>query len=319
MKKTVFALLAIGSVLAGCSTHRSATSWAIEKALWHKDIKSTLQQQSPAQFQTLLGKKATDNAKPYPNPQKYIKSKVAETNINGMQVFVWNDTGDKNQAVILYTHGGAYINQPVKNHFKAVDTIANQLNAKVVFPIYPKLPKHTYQETYKNLDNLYRELLKTHSPKNIHFMGDSAGGGLALGMALYAKDNQLPQPKNIVLLSPWLDINTNNPDIVNYEKNDPMLSAWGLNELGKLWANGDTNNPYVSPLLGDLTGLGKISIFVGTHEIFLPDNEKLHKQLTEQGIKHNYTAVPKMNHVYVIFPIKEAKQAQKQIVDILRK
>lgn len=318
MKKTILSLTLITMILTGCSTHRSVGSWAVEKALWHKDTKSALQEQSPTQFQASLDKKTLESDKPFPNPQKYIKSKVTETSIDGMQVFVWNDTGDKNQPVILYTHGGAYISQPVKYHFKAVDNIANDLTAKVVFPIYPKTPKYTYQETYAKLDKLYRELLKTHSPNNIHFMGDSAGGGLALGMALYAKDNNLPQPKNIVLLSPWLDINTNNPDIVNYENNDPRLSAWGLNQLGKLWAKGDTNNPYVSPLFGDLTGLGKISIFVGTHEIFLPDNEKLHTLLTQKGIAHNYTAVAKMNHVYAILPIKEAKQAQRQIVEILK-
>lgn len=318
MKTLTLALMAV-LLLSGCQSQRSLSSWTVEKVLTYRG-KAMFDEQPQAQFDTMLANKAIENTTPVANPQTYIKSKVSESQINGMQVFVWNDTGDKNQPVILYTHGGAYINQPLKYHFKAVDNIANDLNAKVVFPIYPKLPKHTYQETYANLDKLYRELLKTHSPNNIHFMGDSAGGGLALGLALYAKDNGLPQPKNIVLLSPWLDIATNNPDIAYYEKQDPMLSAWGLNQLGQLWANGKDNmqNPYVSPLFGDLTRLGKISIFVGTHEIFLPDNQKLHEQLTKQNIAHHYTVVPKMNHVYAILPIKEAKHAQKQIVEILR-
>lgn len=82
MKKTILSLTLITMILTGCSTHRSVGSWAVEKALWHKDTKSALQEQSPTQFQASLDKKTLESDKPFPNPQKYIKSKVTETSIN---------------------------------------------------------------------------------------------------------------------------------------------------------------------------------------------------------------------------------------------
>lgn len=242
--------------------------------------------------------------------------------MDGMQVFVWNDKQDPNQKVLFYIHGGAYINQPTDFHYKAVDKMAQELDAKVVFPNYPKAPRYTYEDAFPKMEKLYRQMLdQTADSKNITLMGDSAGGGFSLGFAMYVRDHKLPQPKDIILLSPWMDLATDNPAIADYEAVDPILSAWGLDRMGELWSNGRANmdNPYVSPIYGDFGGLGKLSIFVGTHEIFLPDNQKLHDLLTQQGIDHNYIQADKMNHVYVIFPIPEAKEAQEQMVEIIKR
>ena len=106
-----------------------------------------------------------------------------------MQVFVWNDNKDANQKVILFLHGGAYVLQPSMMHFNMVHKIAQAIDAKVVFPIYPKAPKHQYRETYEKLEKVYRGLLEEHTnPNSIIVMGDSAGGGLSLGFAIYLKD-----------------------------------------------------------------------------------------------------------------------------------
>jgi acetyl esterase/lipase len=37
-------------------------------------------------------------------------------------------------------------------------------------------------------------------------MGDSSGGGMALALAQKARDAGLQQPRDLVLLSPWLDV-----------------------------------------------------------------------------------------------------------------
>lgn len=152
-----------------------------------------------------------------------------------MQVFTWNDKNDKNQKIILYIHGGAYLSQPISFHFHAVDKIARDLDAKVVFPIYPKIPRYPYKDAFSKMETHYKQVLaETSSSHNIMIMGDSAGGGFSLGFSLYARDHNLPEPKDIILLSPWLDLATDNVEAVNYEKFDPILSAWGLNRIGEL-------------------------------------------------------------------------------------
>ena len=49
--------------------------------------------------------------------------------------------------------------------------------------------------------------------EKLTIMGDSAGGGMSLALAQKFREECLPQPSNIVLLSPWLDITMTNPDI----------------------------------------------------------------------------------------------------------
>ncbi len=41
--------------------------------------------------------------------------------------------------------------------------------------------------------------------------------------------------------------------------------------------------------------------------------------LEEKGIEYNYFEMDKMNHVFQIYPIPEAKMIQKQIVDIIKR
>ncbi|MFC3927195.1 alpha/beta hydrolase [Streptococcus caprae] len=322
LKRAGLILLTITALLWGYARlveQRSVASWGIERVLWLSGMKKSQQDYPEEKYAAYLSELQAISDQPFAKPK--LSQEVTETRVDGMQVFTWNDKQDPNQKVLFYIHGGGYVGQPKSLHFSTVERIAKELDAKVVFPIYPKVPAYTYEDAFPKMEALYKQILsETADPQNITLMGDSAGGGFSLGFAMYARDHELPQPKDIILLSPWLDVATDNPEVADYEALDPMLSAWELSRTGELWANGRANmdNPYVSPIYGDFDGLGKISMFVGTHELFLPDNQKLHDLLTQQGIDHNYIEADKMNHVYAIYPIPEAKEAQEQMVDIIQ-
>ena len=299
---------------------RSFSSYLIERLLFLFVKPLTYSKDEPEKFEQELNKWAKGNDVPIANPKKYIKVDVQEKDVDGMQVFVWNEKRDTNQKVILFLHGGAYILQPSMMHFTLVHKIAKAIDAKVVFPIYPKAPKHQYRETYGKLEQLYRGLLEENTnPNSIIIMGDSAGGGLSLGFAIYLKELSLPQPKELVLFSPWVDIATDNPEIASYEPFDPILKQSGIHEVAKFWAGEDLKQPLVSPLFGDLSGLGRISIYIGMHDILYPDNRLLHEKLLKEGIDHRYIEREKMNHVYVGLPIKEARVDIQELIEELRK
>lgn len=298
---------------------RSFLSWTIEQAMWvQRKRTDSSENKTQDELNEWLKQKECKNDEILPIPKSTI-CKVQETWLDGMQTFVWNYKDDEDQKVVLYLHGGAYMNQPVKYHYKAVEYLVNKLDAKVVFPVYPKTPKYTFKDTYVRLDKLYRDLVKETDSNQISFVGDSAGGGLALGFAMYLRDKGLPQPKDIILSSPWLDVECGNDEIKDYENKDPMLDLWAAPKIGLLWAGTkeDMRNPYVSPLFGSFENLGKIAIFVGTNEILLPDNQKLHEILQEQGIEHYYEVGHLMNHDYVIYPIPEGRKALEKIVNII--
>ena len=95
-------------------------------------------------------------------------------------------------------------------------------------------------------------------------MGDSAGGGLALAFCEYLAVNDLPQPENLILMSPWIDISMSGDyDEVEF---DPIGGVDALREMGKAWAGDlDLKDYRVSPMFGDVSKLQKTTIFVGTH------------------------------------------------------
>lgn len=223
--------------------------------------------------------------------------------------------GEQNcNRVILYLHGGAFINQPLRQHWKFVDNLYQETKIPIVFPLYPKAPEYNYKDTIKYLDKIYSDLLKKDY-EEIIFMGDSAGGGLVLSLVQYFEEKNVKVPNKLILLSPWVDLTMENEKIDKYEKVDPMLAKVGLREIGRVWANdSDLTNYLLSPINGKLDLSYEVTLIVGTHEIFLPDVRKLKKILVENNHKVHYYEYKNMNHVFPLYPIPEADKAFKQIL-----
>lgn len=246
-----------------------------------------------------------------------IKNEMFE----GMQILVFNNKQKTGQKTILYLHGGAYIHQPLQAHYFALQEFATKLDAKIIMPIYFKAPRFSYKDNYHIIVDLYKKILSQTPSEKIIFMGDSAGGGFVLSLAQYLRNENIAGPKRIVLFSPWLDLNTNNPEIAKYEKDDPMLASWELQVDGEYWANGkeNMNNYLVSPIFGSFANLGRISIFVGTREIFYPEVMKLCNILKSDEIDYDLFVGKEQNHVYVLYPIKEGQDARKKVIKLLSK
>ena len=246
-----------------------------------------------------------------------IKSEMFE----GMQILVFNNKQKNEQKTIFYLHGGAYIHQPLQAHYFALQEFATKLDAKIIMPIYFKAPHFSYKDNYHIIVELYKKILSQTPNEKIIFMGDSAGGGFALSLAQYLRNENIAGPKRIVLFSPWLDLNTNNPEIAKYEKDDPMLASWELQVDGEYWANGkeNMNNYLVSTIFGSFENFGRISIFVGTREIFYPEVMKLCNILKSNEIDYDLFVGKEQNHVYVLYPIKEGQDARKKVIKLLSK
>lgn len=220
--------------------------------------------------------------------------------------------------VVLYIHGGAYVNQITKSHWNMLGKVARGSGAAFYIPNYPLAPAHTWKEGYALMDALYRQLLKEYKADDIILMGDSAGGGFALAFAEYLDTASLPQPGKIIAFSPWLDLSMENPEIPDYEASDPMLSAYGLVEMGKRWADGlDLKDYRMSPIYGPLDHLDHIYLFVGTREIFYPDITAFYSSLKQAG-KYTELYIGKgLNHVYPVYPIPEAEDAVQNVCRII--
>ena len=150
-------------------------------------------------------------------------------------------------------------------------------------------------------------------------MGDSAGGGLALGLVQDFVQNSVKLPKGLILLSPWVDLTMSNPDIKQYIKKDPLLHVDTLLADAKAWAGDrDLSDWKVSPLYGEMKGLPEVLLFSGTRELLYPDIVLLAEKLRKANIKTDFEIGENLNHVFPAFPIPEADVAINKIVEFVK-
>jgi len=254
--------------------------------------------------------------------KKYYKSQRIETlRIKNQDVFFVEPKKSLNtDKVILYLHGGAYVFGILKYHWDFIEQLTTRLKYKVVLPDYPLAPEFSYKENMDFVLELYQQLLEEHAPSQIQIMGDSAGGGLALAFSLVLKEKNLPQPNKLILLSPWLDISMTNPKIEEVEAKDYMLDKEHLKRVGALYAKDtSTENPWVSPIYGKLKDLPKMHLFIGTHDILLPDCQKFRDMGDDLRLNLTYYEYPLMPHCWMIFPIPESSEVVDKICSIITK
>lgn len=281
-----------------------------------KELTDEMTQEKEEVYEKLILK----NRQMVKHPFAAIFKNVEEYLYQGIQVFQWNDQGDEDQLVIFYLHGGGYIWQPNDYQFLSVDRIAQSCNAKVIMPVYPKAPEYNYKDAFPVLLHLYQELLESHDSRSIHFIGDSAGGGLALALAYYIEGENLPQPADLILLSPWLDLTNSHPDIEKANELEAFFGLDGLNIAAQSWAGDaeDLEHIYTSPKYGDPRKLtSAISIFTGTHETFYYDIRDFIEKLDDYDIPHFLEVGQGQLHVYPFFPTLEGKQARDKIAHII--
>ncbi|MET7731881.1 alpha/beta hydrolase fold domain-containing protein [Streptomyces sp. NPDC005402] len=170
------------------------------------------------------------------------------------------------------------------------------------------------------MTEVYRQLLERLPASSVTLAGDSAGAGLALGVAQELRAAGLPQPRRIVLISPWLDLTLSQPAVQDVARHDPWLSPAGLVEMGRVWAGGDDpSDPRLSPINGPLTGLAPVSVYIGTRDIFYPDVCRLRDRAAAEGTTHDVTVCANAVHVYPLTPTPEGRAAATRIVrDISR-
>ncbi|MFD1032660.1 alpha/beta hydrolase [Metaplanococcus flavidus] len=256
-----------------------------------------------------------------------MKADVRKTKTDGMPVYSVRShtrpaTVNSHKRHVFYIPGGGYVMQPHKRHWRFLRKLAKEAGWDSTVPIYPTVPNHTYEESFRKVLAQYKKLLLEVPAEKIVLMGDSAGGGFALAIAQQLKKEGLPQPGDLVLLSPWLDASMSDPRQIELEKIDPYLSRYGLKKLGDLWAGprGDSGNPFVSPINGDLRGLAQITVLTGTHTLLLTDARNLKDRMARAGVDIQYYEYPKMTHGFMLYPlIPEADAAVNQLISAVNR
>ncbi|MCV7228168.1 alpha/beta hydrolase [Mycolicibacterium komossense] len=254
-------------------------------------------------------------------PSRLTKStryQVAHETISGFDCYTVKSNicgaSAASRASVIYVHGGAYVNQIDRAHWKLVCAIADATQCPVRVPLYGLAPQHCAEEA---IDLLGTAMGRAAQRGPTYIAGDSSGAGLALAATQTVVIAGAIPPLGLTLISPWLDIALTNPVIATIATRDPWLAVPGLRECGRVWARTlPPEDNRVSPIHGELHNLPPIDLYVGDRDIFVADCRQLRDSIGDDRI--TYHEHPGAIHVYPLLPVPEAKPARRSLLSHIR-
>lgn len=161
---------------------------------------------------------------------------------------------------------------------------------------YRMPPEHTFPAALDDSLAAYRRAIAEVGSGRVVIGGRSAGGNLALATVLRARDEGLPPPAGLVLLSPEVDL-TESGDSFRTNRGLDVNLPGSLMRANLLYAGGaDLAHPYLSPLFGRFAAdFPPTFIQTGTRDLMLSNAVRLHRALREAGAQaelHVFEAMP---------------------------
>jgi len=222
------------------------------------------------------------------------RSKVETRTIGGVVCHVGTpDTADGR--VYLFIHGGAFVFGGGDYAKMWGGLLADRMGVSTVSVDYRMPPDHPFPAAPQDCLAVYRALIETHDPRRIVIGGSSAGANLAAALMLMIRDQGLPAPAGLVLLTPEVDLTEAGDTLRTNVLLDVTLKG-PLPECNALYAAGhDLTDPYLSPLYGEMTGFPPTLVQAGTRDVLLSNAALIHRKLRKAGVQaelHVWEAMP---------------------------
>ena len=222
--------------------------------------------------------------------------------IDGIAVVRFVPVHRKSTRVLLFLHGGGYTLFSPRSNGSLAAMMAVAMGCEVIGVDYTLAPRGRWDSVPAEVERVYRALLDSGvSAAAVGVFGDSAGGGLAAASMLRWRDQGLPLPGALVLMSPWCDLTGSGDSVRSLAGADPSLEERDLIASAAAYAplEEERRHPYASPLFGDYTRpVPPTLIQAGTREILLSDAVRLYQAMRSGGALATLDVYDGMPHVF---------------------
>lgn len=239
-----------------------------------------------------------------PNSHRDLGTKEIKS-FAGIKCAIINQKDDKNQKTIIYLSGGAFIMSSTDTYQiqKSLFTIASRLDCRIITIGHDNAPEAQLNEQVEQALAAYKHILTKNiaSADNIVVMGDSSGGNIASLMVNRAISNNLPAPKGMVLISPYMDTECKTLDpqiakkdvVLGHIKREFLTGWFKENVVGKY----SFRSPKVNPMYANWSKMPKTFIITGEHEILLSGIKEFVKKHKDKCELELFVGC-KMIHIY---------------------
>ncbi len=229
--------------------------------------------------------------------------RAAEQGWPGGEVVSWPGHA-ASAPVLLYLHGGGYIACSPETHRPLVSSLVRRVRGRAFVPRYRLAPEHPFPAALDDAKAAYRYLLDVEriGPEQIVIAGDSAGGGLALALALAIRDEQWPNPAGIVAFCPWTDLAVTGVSLDENSERCAMFTGDTIRRAARFYVgDADPTSPLISPLYGDFRGLPPMLVHASEDEVLRDDAIRVADAARNAGVDVELQLWPHVPHVWQFF------------------
>ena len=228
----------------------------------------------------------------------------------------------KKDRVLICLHGGGF----TADSGSQIESIpmAAMTGTQVISVRYRLAPKDPFPAAVDDTVAVYKEALKTHTPKNIAIYGTSAGAVLGAQAMVQFRKLGLPLPAALGFFSGWVDLSRHGDSRFLYGNNglrdySAMVEKLKGLSMAEYVADHDRKDPVLSPIYSDMRGFPPTLCMTSTRDLCLSGTANFHRALLRAGVDARLMVFDALPHAFWYqFDLpesREALQAQASFLD----
>lgn len=261
-----------------------------------------------------------------PTPVAKVEDKMIDGADGKISARFYTPEGKGPMPVIVYYHGGGFVIATNDTYDASPRALANNAQAIVVSVEYRKAPEHKFPAAHDDAFAAYKWVLNNAStfggdPKRVAVAGESAGGNLALNVAVRARDEKIQIPAHELLIYPVAGIDMNTESYKLNAEAKPLNKAmmgWFVKNYTRTPA--DLQDKRINLLDAEFKGLNPATIITAEIDPLMTEGRKLADRMESQGVTVDYKNYEGVTHEFFgMAPVVlEATMAQKVAGEDLR-
>ncbi|RAK57945.1 alpha/beta hydrolase [Phenylobacterium deserti] len=234
---------------------------------------------------------------------------------------------DKLHPVVLYIHGGGWVIADLNVYDSSPRAISKFGDIIVVSVHYRQAPEHKFPAAHDDVYAAYKWIRENAQsfggdPQRVAVVGESAGGNLALNVAIRARDEGAPAPAHVVAVYPIAAGSTDSPSYREWAEAKPLNKAM-MQWFFEHYLNGpqELSDPRIDLVNADLRGLPGVTVINAEIDPLCSEGELLAERLEAQGVDVRHKTFHGVTHEFfgMGLVVKDAAAAETFAVHELKR